>query len=73
VRGRETQLEIVEDLLGSAKNLARVGNVLMDREFHSQHVPEMIGQRGLSSVVPKRVQTSRKAQAKRLLRGNQDR
>jgi hypothetical protein len=45
----------------------------MDREFDSQHVLEMISQRGLSYVVPKRMQTSEKAQAKRLLRRNQDR
>ncbi|CAM3022621.1 hypothetical protein HASA104033_12100 [Halobacterium salinarum] len=41
----------------------------MDREFDSQHILEMISQRGLSYVVPKRLQASEKAQAKRLLRG----
>ena len=45
----------------------------MDREFDSQHVLEMISQRGLSYVVHKWMQTSEKAQAKRLLRRNQDR
>lgn len=45
----------------------------MDREFDSQHVLEMISQCGLSYVVPKRMQTSEKAQAKRLLRRDQDR
>jgi hypothetical protein len=47
------------DLLDSAEELVHVDNVLMDREFDSQ--------RGLSYVVPKRMQTSERAQAKRLL------
>ncbi len=67
VRRGETRKEIVEDLLDSAEDLVHVDNVLMDREFDSQHVLEMISQRGLSYVVPKRMQTSEKAQAKRLL------
>jgi len=45
----------------------------MDREFDSQHVLEMISQCGLSYVVPKRMQTSEKAQAKRLLQRDRDR
>ena len=73
VRKGETRLEIVEDLLDSAEELVHVDNVLMDREFDSQHVLEMISQRGLSYVVPKRMQTSEKAQAKRLLQRDQDR
>ena len=73
VRKRETRLEIVEDLLDSAEDLVYLDNVLMDREFDSQHVLEMISQRGLSYVVPKRMQTSEKAQAKRLLQRSQDR
>jgi IS4 transposase len=73
VRKGETRLEIVEDLLNSAEDLVHVDNVLMDREFDSQHVLEMISQRGLSYVVPKRIQTSEKAQAKRLLNRDQDR
>ncbi|WP_425293291.1 transposase [Halobacterium rubrum] len=73
VRKGETRLEIVEDLLDSAENLVHVDNVLMDREFDSQHVLEMISQRGLSYMVPKRMQTSEKAQAKRLLQSDQDR
>jgi len=73
VRKGETRLEIVEDLLDSAEDLVHVDNVLMDREFDSQHVLEMISQRGLSYVVPKRMQTSERAQAKRLLRHDQDR
>ncbi|RLM89139.1 transposase [Haloarcula sp. Atlit-7R] len=73
VRMGETRLEIVEDLLDSAENLVHVDNVLMDREFDSQHVLEMISQRGLSYVAPKRMQTSEKAQAKRLLQRDQDR
>jgi len=73
VRRGESRKEIVEDLLNSAEAAVHVDNVLMDREFDSQHVLEMIGQRGLSYVVPKRMQTSEKAQAKRLLRRGQDR
>ncbi|WP_144928126.1 transposase [Halorubrum salsamenti] len=73
VRRGESRKEIVKDLLDSAEDLVHVDNVLMDREFDSQHVLEMISQRGLSYVVPKRMQTSEKAQAKRLLRYDQDR
>ncbi len=73
VRKGESRKEIVEDLLESAEDLVHVDNVLMDREFDSQHILEMISQRGLSYVVPKRMQTSEKAQAKRLLQRDQDR
>jgi IS4 transposase len=73
VRKSESRLEIVEDLLDSAEEMVHVDNVLMDREFDSQHVLEMLSQRGLSYVVPKRMQTSEKAQAKRLLQRDQDR
>ncbi|WP_049897357.1 transposase [Halorubrum distributum] len=73
VRKGESRKEIVEDLLDSAEGLVHVDNVLMDREFDSQHVLEMISQRGLSYVVPKRMQTSEKAQAKRLLKRGKDR
>nr|WP_241154936.1 transposase [Halorubrum sp. CSM-61] len=73
VRRGESRKEIVEDLLDSAEGLIHVDNVLMDREFDSQHILEMISQRGLSYVVPKRMQTSEKAQAKRLLQRGQDR
>jgi IS4 transposase len=73
VRKGESRKEIVEDLLGSAEEMVHVDNVLMDREFDSQHVLEMISQRGLAYVVPKRMQTSEKAQAKRLLQRDQDR
>jgi len=73
VRKGESRLEIVKDLLDSAEELVHVDNVLMDREFDSQHVLEMLSQRGLSYVVPKRMQTSEKAQAKRLLQRDRDR
>nr|WP_245944521.1 transposase [Haloplanus salinus] len=73
VQKGETRLEIVEDLLDSAENLVHVDNVLMDREFDSQHILEMISQRGLYYVVPKRMQTSEKAQAKRPLKKGTDR
>ncbi len=73
VRKGESRLEIVEDLLDSAEEMVHVDNVLMDREFDSQHILEMLSQRGLSYVVPKRMQTSEKAQAKRLLQRGQDR
>ncbi len=67
VRRGESRLEIVGDLLDSAEDLVHVGSVLMDREFDSQHVLEMMSQRGLTYVVPKRMRTSERAQAKRLL------
>ena len=73
VRRGESRKGIVEDLLNSAEDLVHVDNVLMDREFDSQHVLEMISRRGLSYVVPKRMQTSEKAQAKRLLKRGKDR
>ena len=73
VRRGELRKEIVEDLLDSAQNAVHVDNVLMDREFDSQHILEMLTQRGLSYVVPKRMQTSEKAQAKRLLQRDRDR
>nr|WP_311171477.1 transposase [Halobellus sp. ZY16] len=73
VQKGESRLEIVKDLLNSAKEMVHVDNVLMDREFDSQHVLEMLSQRGLSYVVPKRMQTSEKAQANRLLQHGQDR
>jgi IS4 transposase len=73
VQKGESRLEIVKDLLDSAEEMVHVDNVLMDREFDSQHVLEMLSQRGLSYVVPKRMQTSERAQAKRLLQRDQDR
>jgi IS4 transposase len=73
VRKGDTRLEIVEDLLDSAMDLVTVDRVLMDREFDSQHILEAIADRGLTYVVPKRMQTSEKAQAKRLLERDQDR
>ena len=73
VRKGDTRKEIVEDLLNSAEAAVHVDNVLMDREFDSQHILEMLSQRGLSYVVPKRMQTSEKAQAKRLLKRGKDR
>ena len=60
-------------MLDSTEDLIHVDNALMDREFDSQQVLEMVSQRGLSYVVSKRMQTSEKAQAKRLLRRNHDR
>jgi hypothetical protein len=68
VRKGDTRKEIAADLLDSAEAAGHVDNVLMDREFDSQHILEMLSQRGLSYVVPKRMQTSEKAQAKRLLK-----
>ncbi len=73
VRKGESRLEIVKDLLDSAEEMVHVDNVLMDQEFDSQHILEMISQRKLSYVVPKRMQTSKKAQAKRLLKRRKDR
>ena len=73
IRKGEMRKEIVEDLLDTAEEMIHVDNVLMDREFDSQHILEMLSQRGLSYVVPKRMQTSEKAQAERLLQRGQDR
>ncbi|WP_255666347.1 transposase [Haladaptatus sp. DYF46] len=72
VKKGETRQEIVEDLLDSAQSLLHIDGVLMDREFDSQHLLESISQRGLTYVVPKRMYTSEKAQAKRLLKRGQD-
>ncbi len=41
--------------------MIHVDSVLMEREFDSQHILEMLSRRGLSYVVPKRMQTSEKA------------
>jgi IS4 transposase len=73
VRKGDIRKEIVADLLDSAEAVIHVDNVLMDREFDSQHILEMLSQRGLSYVVPKRMQTSEKALAKRLLKRGEDR
>ena len=73
VRKGESRLEIVTNLLDSAEEMVHVDNVLMDREFDSQHILEMLSQRSLSYVVPKGMQTSEKAQAKRLLQRDQGR
>ncbi|GAB6862806.1 hypothetical protein JCM17092_28950 [Haloplanus litoreus] len=59
--------------MDSAEELVHVDNVLIDREFDSQHVLEMLSQCGLSYVVPKRMQTREKAQARRLLKRGKDR
>jgi len=60
VRKGESRKEIVEDLLNSAEDLVHVDNVLMDREFDSQHVLEMLSQRGLSYVVRNGCRPARK-------------
>ena len=73
IRKGDTRLEIVEDLLDSAMGLVDVDRVFMDREFDSQHILEAIADRGVTYVVPKRMHTSEKAQAKRLLQRDQDR
>lgn len=73
VRKGDSRTEIVEDLLDSAQELVHVDNVLMDREFDSQHVLKVVADRGLMYVVPKRMHTSEKAQAKRLLKHGKDR
>jgi len=73
VRKGDSRREIVEDLLNTAEDLVHVDKVLMDREFDSQHILELIANRGLTYVVPKRMRTSEKAQARRLLRRNADR
>lgn len=55
------RVEIVDDLLESAQELVHVDEVLMDREFDSQHVLKAISEQGLKYVVPKRMHTSEKA------------
>ena len=72
VKKGDSRHEIVEDLLDSAQDLVHVDGVLMDREFDSQHLLESISERRLTYAVPKRMYTSEKAQAKRLLRRGQD-
>ncbi len=72
VRKGETRKEIVEDLLDSVQEFVHADEVLMDREFDSQHVLKVVSERGLKYVVPKRMQTSEKAQAKRLLQRDRD-
>ncbi|EMA42093.1 transposase (TCE33) [Halococcus hamelinensis 100A6] len=72
VRKGDSRREIVEDLLDSAQSLLHIDGVLMDREFDSQHLLESVSQRGLTYVVPKRMYSSEKAQAKRLLKRGQD-
>lgn len=44
----------------------------MNREFDRQHVLKAVSGRGLKYVALKRMQTSEKTQAKRLLNRNQD-
>jgi hypothetical protein len=63
VRKGDSRTEIVEGLLDTAQELVHVDNVLMDREFDSQHVLKAVAS-GQKDVVPKRMQTSEKAQAK---------
>jgi IS4 transposase len=72
IKKGDSRREIVEDLLDSAEDLVHVDGVLMDREFDSQHLLESISKRGLTYVVPKRMYTSEKAQATRLLQRGQD-
>ena len=72
IRKGDTRKEIAEDLLDNAKDLVHVDGVPMDREVDSQHLLESIAERRLTYVVPKRMFTSEKAQAKRLLRRGQD-
>jgi IS4 transposase len=72
VKKGDARQEIVDDLLDSAQDLIHVNGVLMDREFDSQHLLESIAERKLTYVVPKRMYTSEKAQAKRLLKRGQD-
>ena len=72
IKKGDTRQEIIEDLLDSAQSLVHVDGVLMDCEFDSQHLLESIAEQRLTHVVPKRMYTSEKAQAKRLLRRDQD-
>ncbi|ADQ69445.1 transposase family protein (plasmid) [Halogeometricum borinquense DSM 11551] len=73
VRKGDTRLEIVRDLLDSAEEMVMVDDVLMDREFDSQHVLEEISSRRLQYVVPKRMRTSEKETARQLCEHDIDR
>jgi IS4 transposase len=68
-----TRLQIVEDLLESAAELISVRKVVMDREFDGQAMLEMLDRRGITYVVPKRMHTSERAQAKRVFERGEDR
>ena len=61
VQKGDSRLEIVQDLLDTAEELVHIHDVLMDREFDSQHFLEEIDQRQLGYVVPKRLQPSERA------------
>ena len=73
IRKGDSRVEIVENLLDSAQELVHVDEVLMDRGFDSQHVLKAVSDRRLKYIVPKRMYTSEKAQAKRLLKRDEDR
>lgn len=45
----------------------------MDREFDGEATLEMLDRRGMTYVVPKRMHTSERAQAKRLFERGEDR
>jgi len=73
IRKGDTRVEIVKDLVDSAMEVVTVERVFMGRAFDSQHVLEAVDDLGVTYVVPKRMQTSEKAQAERLLDRGQDR
>ncbi|ESP89708.1 ISH7-type transposase [Candidatus Halobonum tyrrellensis G22] len=73
IRKGDGRVEIGADLLDSAQELVHVDEVLMDRGFDSQHVLKAVSDRRLKYIVPKRMYTSEKAQAKRLLKRDEDR
>jgi len=52
VKKGDSRTEIVDDLLDTAQELVHVDEVLMDREFDSQHVLKAVSDRGLKYVVP---------------------
>ena len=51
MRKGESRKDIVEDLFDPAEDLVHVENVLMDREFDSQHLLAILSQCGLSYVI----------------------
>ena len=73
IRKGDSRVGIVKDLLDSAQELVHVDEVLMDRGFDSQHVLKAVSDRRLKYIVPKRMYTSEKVQAKRLLKRDEDR
>lgn len=55
IRRGDPREEIAEHLLNPAEAAGHIENVLMHREFDSQHILAMLSQRELSHLVPRRM------------------